>query len=96
MGGRARHDPPWKGIRPIGLHDSRQTAVLRMLDADVPIDKLSMVHGPRLDRCHDRTLRHLLPGGEAEAAKLLDSYQAAGSANRSRCAHRVDGAPAFP
>jgi integrase len=57
-------------IRPIGLHDCRHSAVSQMLDAGIPMDKVSKFigHGPitiTIDR-----YGHLLPGGEAEALAL--------------------------
>jgi len=52
--------PEHERIRPIGLHECRHTAVSHMLDAGITIDRYG----------------HLLPGGEAEAAALLDEYHA--------------------
>jgi len=64
--------PEERRLRPIGLHECRHSAVSQMLDAGITIDKVSKFMGHAsitIDR-----YGHLLPGGEAEAAALLDAY----------------------
>ncbi len=63
-------------IRPIGLHDCRHTAVSQMLDAGISIDKVSKMMGHASITITIDRYGHLLPGGEAEAAALLDAYHA--------------------
>jgi integrase len=61
-------------IRPIGLHEARHTAVSQMLDAGITIDKVSKFMGHSSITVTIDRYGHLLPGGEAEAAALLDAY----------------------
>lgn len=61
-------------IRPIGLHECRHTAVSQMLDAGISIDKVSKFMGHASITITIDRYGHLLPGGEAEAAALLDAY----------------------
>jgi integrase len=68
--------PEGERIRPIGLHDSRHTAVSHMLDAGITIDKVSKFMGHASITVTIDRYGHLLPGGEAEAAALLDEYHA--------------------
>jgi integrase len=63
-------------IRPIGLHDSRHTAVSHMLDAGITIDKVSKFMGHASITVTIDRYDHLLPGGEAEAAEILNEYHA--------------------
>ncbi len=75
--GREDHEgtvPQAERIRPIGLHECRHTAVSQMLDAGIPIERVSKFMGHAsititID-CYD----HLLPTGEADAVALLDAY----------------------
>jgi integrase len=68
--------PEGERIRPIGLHDCRHTAVSHMLDAGITIDKVSKFMGHASITVTIDRYGHLLPGGEAEAAALLDEYHA--------------------
>jgi integrase len=61
-------------IRPIGLHECRHTAVSQMLDAGISIVKVSKMMGHASIRITIDRYGHLLPGGEAQAASLLDAY----------------------
>lgn len=63
-------------IRPIGLHDSRHTAVSHWLDAGITIDKVSKFMGHASITVTIDRYGHLLPGGEAEAAEILNEYHA--------------------
>jgi integrase len=63
-------------IRAIGLHDCRHTAVSHMLDAGITIDKVSKFMGHASITVTIDRYGHLLPGGEAEAAELLNEYHA--------------------
>jgi integrase len=78
---RAREDeqdriPQAQRIKPIGLHECRHTAVSQMLDAGIPIDKVSKFMGHASITITIDRYGHLLPGSEAEAAELLDAYHA--------------------
>jgi integrase len=66
--------PPAERIRPIGLQDCRHTAVSQMLDAGITIDKVSKFIGHASIAITIDRYGHLLPGGEADAIALLDSY----------------------
>jgi integrase len=68
--------PESERIRVIGLHDSRHTAVSHMLDAGITIDKVSKFMGHASITVTIDRYGHLLPGGEAEAAAILDEYHA--------------------
>jgi integrase len=66
--------PPAERIRPIGLQECRHSAVSQMLDAGIPIDKVSKFIGHASITITIDRYGHLLPGGETEAQALLDSY----------------------
>lgn len=66
--------PEKQRIRPIGLHECRHTVVSQMLDAGISIDKVSKFMGHASIAITIDRYGHLLPGGEAEAAALLDAY----------------------
>jgi integrase len=66
--------PGAEPIRPIGLHECRHSAVSQMLDAGVGNDKVSKFMGHASITITIDRYGHLLPGGEAEAAALLDAY----------------------
>lgn len=66
--------PEDQRIRAIGLHECRHTAVSHMLDAGITIDKVSKFMGHSSITVTIDRYSHLLPGGEAEAAALLDEY----------------------
>lgn len=66
--------PEGKRIRAIGLHECRHSAVSHMLDAGITIDKVSKFMGHSSITVTIDRYGHLLPGGEAEAATLLDAY----------------------
>jgi integrase len=68
--------PEGERVRPIGLHDSRHTAVSHMLDAGITIDKVSKFMGHASITVTIDRYGHLLPGGEAEAAEILNEYHA--------------------
>jgi integrase len=68
--------PEGERIRAIGLHDSRHTAVSHMLDAGITIDKVSKFMGHASITVTIDRYGHLLPGGEAEAAEILNEYHA--------------------
>jgi integrase len=68
--------PAGERIKPIGLHDSRHTAVSHWLDAGISIDKVSKYMGHASITIAIDRYGHLLPGGEAEAAELLNEYHA--------------------
>jgi integrase len=68
--------PEHERIKPIGLHDSRHTAVSHWLDAGIPIDKVSKFMGHASITITIDRYGHLLPGGEAEAAEILNEYHA--------------------
>lgn len=68
--------PRHERIQPIGLHECRHTAVSHMLDAKITIDKVSKFIGHSSITVTIDRYGHLLPGGEAEAAALLDEYHA--------------------
>ncbi|HSZ69098.1 MAG TPA: site-specific integrase [Solirubrobacteraceae bacterium] len=68
--------PEHERIRPIGLHECRHTAVSHMLDAGITIDKVSKFIGHASITVTIDRYGHLLPGGEAEAAAVLDEYHA--------------------
>jgi integrase len=82
-GTRQREDeentiPEREPIRAIGLHECRHTAVSHMLDAGITIDKVSKFMGHSSITVTIDRYGHLLPGGEAEAAALLDVYHERG------------------
>jgi integrase len=66
--------PTAERIRPIGLQECRHTAVSQMLDAGIPIDKVSKFIGHASITITIDRYGHLLPGGEADAIALLDAY----------------------
>jgi|CZKG01.1.fsa_nt_gi integrase len=66
--------PERERITAIGLHECRHTAVSHMLDAGLTIDKVSKFMGHSSITVTIDRYGHLLPGGEAEAAALLDTY----------------------
>jgi integrase len=66
--------PPAERIRPIGLQECRHSAVSQMLDAGIPIEKVSKFIGHASITITIDRYGHLLPGGETEALALLDSY----------------------
>jgi integrase len=66
--------PTAERIRPIGLQECRHTAVSQMLDAGIPIDKVSKFIGHASITITIDRYGHLLPGGEADAIALLDNY----------------------
>lgn len=66
--------PTGERIRPIGLQDCRHTAVSQMLDAGITIDKVSKFIGHASITITIDRYGHLLPGGEADAIALLDTY----------------------
>lgn len=68
--------PESERIRPIGLHDSRHTAVSHWLDAGITIDKVSKFMGHASITVTIDRYGHLLPGGEAEAAEILNECHA--------------------
>jgi integrase len=68
--------PEYPRLRPIGLHECRHTAVSHMLDAGITIDKVSKFIGHASITVTIDRYGHLLPGGEAEAAAVLDEYHA--------------------
>lgn len=68
--------PEDERVRPIGLYDCRHTAVSRMLDAEISIDKVSKMMGHTSITITIYRYGHLLPVGEAEAAALVDAYHA--------------------
>ncbi len=61
--------PEGERIRPIGLHDSRHTAVSHMLDAGITIDKVSKFMGHASITVTIDRYGHLLPGGEAGGSR---------------------------
>jgi integrase len=65
-----------RGEAPIGLQQCRHTAVSQMLDASIPLDKVSKFIGHASVAITIDRYAHLLPGGEEEAIKLLDRYHA--------------------
>jgi integrase len=82
--------PQQERIRPIGLHECRHTAVSQMLDAGISIDKVSKFMGHASITITIDRYGHLLHGGEAEAAALLDAYH---EHNRQRSAVRNGHSP---
>ena len=70
--------PERERIRAIGLHECRHTAVSHMLDAGITIDKVSKFMGHASITVTIDRYGHLPPGGEAEAAALLDAYHERG------------------
>ncbi len=66
--------PEHERITAIGLHECRHTAVSHMLDAGITIDKVSKFMGHSSITVTIDRYGHLLPGGEADAAALLDAY----------------------
>jgi integrase len=72
--------PEDERIREIGLHECRHSAVSHMLDAGITIDKVSKFMGHSSITVTIDRYSHLLPGGEAEAAALLDEYHGRRSA----------------
>jgi integrase len=68
--------PEPERIREIGLHECRHTAVSHMLDAGITIDKVSKFIGHSSITVTIDRYGHLLPGGGAEVAALLDEYHA--------------------
>jgi integrase len=66
--------PPTERIRPIGLQECRHSAVSQMLDAGITIDKVSKFMGHASITITIDRYGHLLPGGEADAIALLDTY----------------------
>ncbi len=84
--------PEHERIRPIGLHECRHTAVSHMLDAGITIDKVSKFIGHSSITVTIDRYGHLLPGGEAEAAALLDEYHARRRQEASRRQQRREPA----
>jgi integrase len=70
----ANEIPQAERIRPIGLHECRHTAVSQMLDAGIPIYKVSKFIGHASIAITVDRNGHLLPGGESETVALLDAY----------------------
>ncbi|HTW42902.1 MAG TPA: site-specific integrase [Solirubrobacteraceae bacterium] len=66
--------PATDRIRPIGLQECRHTAVSQMLDAGITIDKVSKLMGHASITITIDRYGHLLPAGEADAIRLLDTY----------------------
>jgi integrase len=66
--------PSARRIQPIGLHECRHTAVSQMLDAGIPIEKVSKFMGHASITITIDRYGHLLPGSESEVAALLDAY----------------------
>ncbi|MGA9313211.1 MAG: site-specific integrase [Solirubrobacteraceae bacterium] len=85
--------PEHDRIKPIGLHDSRHTAVSHWLDAGIPIDKVSKYMGHASITITIDRYAHLLPGGEAEAAEILKDYYARRRERRRATAATVVGEP---
>jgi integrase len=71
---RARAAWAAKGEEAIGLQQCRHTAVSQMLDAGIPIDKVSKFIGHASITITIDRYGHLLAGGEEEAIALLDRY----------------------
>ena len=75
---RRRALAAWKvaGLEPIGLHEARHTFASLMIHAGVNAKALSTFMGhASVTITYDR-YGHLMPGSEAEAARLLDAYLA--------------------
>jgi integrase len=66
--------PTGERIRQIGLQECRHSAVSQMLDAGITIDKVSKFMGHASITITIDRYGHLLPGGEADAIALLDTY----------------------
>ena len=66
--------PMAQRLREIGLQECRHTAASQMLDAGIPIDKVSKFMGHASITITIDRYGHLLPGGEADATALLDAY----------------------
>jgi integrase len=62
------------GLTPIGLHESRHTFASLMIAAGVNVKALSAYMGHSSITITLDRYGHLLPGNEAEAARLLDAY----------------------
>lgn len=73
---RVRAKKAWSvaGLEPIGFHECRHTYASLMLAAGVPLKPLAVFMGhSNISVTVDR-YGHLMPGSEAEAARLLDDY----------------------
>jgi hypothetical protein len=64
-------------MRPIGLHECRHTYASFMIAAGVNAKQLSTYMGHSSVMITFDRYGHLMPGNEAEAARLLDSFLAA-------------------
>ncbi len=73
---RARALRTWKaaGLEPIGLHECRHTFASLMIHAGVNAKALSSWMGHASVTITFDRYGHLMPGGEAEGAAMLDSY----------------------
>jgi integrase len=71
----ARRAPPEPaGLQPIGFHECRHTYASLMIAAGVNIKALSTFMGHASVTITLDRYGHMLPGGEEEAAALLDAY----------------------
>jgi integrase len=71
---RARQRWSTAGLKPVGLHDCRHTFASFMIDAGVNAKALSVYMGhSSIDVTFD-LYGHLMPGSEAVAASLLETY----------------------
>jgi integrase len=73
---RRRANGAWQkaGLRPITLHESRHTFASLMIAAGVNAKALSTYMGHSTITITLDRYGHLMPGNEAEAAGLLDTY----------------------
>ena len=73
---RARGLAAWKraGLEPIGMHECRHTFASLMIHAGVNAKALSTWMGHASVAITFDRYGHLMPGGEAEGAALLDAY----------------------
>ena len=59
---------------PIGLQECRHSAVSQMIEAGIPVEKVSKFVGHASITITIDRYAHLLPRGEDEALALLDAY----------------------
>jgi integrase len=80
---RARRSWERAGLDPIGLHECRHTFASFMIAAGVNAQALSAYMGHASVTITFDRYGHLMPGNEAEAARLLDDYLTAETAREA-------------
>jgi integrase len=80
-------------LQPIGMHECRHTFASLMIAAGVNAKALQTYMGHASVSITLDRYGHLMPGSEAEAAELLDSYLAAQREQAEDAARSAEGEP---